>query len=36
MTQSKNRRENLDKIRKQTPHYPGKIKSFKELAEDME
>lgn len=33
MTSSKARRENADKIRKRTPHAHGKIKSFKEYAE---
>ncbi|WP_238178021.1 DUF6254 family protein [Paenibacillus contaminans] len=33
MSQSKRRRENEDKIRKQTPHPHGKVKSLKELSE---
>lgn len=34
MTSPKHRRENADKIRKQTPHSHGKVKSFRELAEE--
>ncbi|WP_222429784.1 DUF6254 family protein [Paenibacillus agilis] len=33
MSVQKRRRENADKIRKQTPHSHGKIKSFRELSE---
>jgi len=33
MTIPKNRRDNANKIRKQTPHPHGKIKSFRELAD---
>ncbi|SYX85863.1 conserved protein of unknown function [Paenibacillus alvei] len=34
MSIPKHRRENADKIRKQTPHAHGKVKSFKELVEE--
>lgn len=34
MSIPKNRRDNANKIRKQTPHPHGKIKSFRELAEE--
>lgn len=36
MSKSKNRRENADKIRKQTPHPHGAIKSLEEYAEEYE
>jgi len=34
MSIPKHRRENADKIRKQTPRAHGKVKSFKELVEE--
>jgi len=33
MSKSKNRRENADKIRKQTPHPHGHIASLKQLSD---
>lgn len=36
MSKSKNRRENADKIRKQTPHPHGYVKSLEEYADEYE